>query len=342
MLSVFGFALVGSAPMTVYAASEDGILEVQLANGVDARVFTADYLAERTRIDGARGVLELDNGQYFTLITDINDPLIQNKGDGRFHPLDNDLVVDRLSQIGYPNIDLEVEVYVLPFPRANVLSSSASGRRIYLSPQVLEISTEGAAYIIAHEMGHVFQYRYLPDSSHRRWDEYRKIRGIEDRNKFSESSAHAYRPREIFAEDFRVLFGGSAAFFGGRVENPELESPLAVTGLRQFFLGLTTGVSGEPIIVSFVGYPNPFNPQTELRVRVSDDFVASGEQLTVTVYDVTGALVRELYKGRPSGADVRVGWDGRDRHGRQVASSTYFGVVKAGNSRMTTKLLMIK
>jgi hypothetical protein len=62
----------------------------------------------------------------------------------------------------------------------------------------------------------------------------------------------------------------------------------------------------------------------------------------VRIYDVRGSLVRELYAGQPAGPDLRVPWDGRDGEGRQVASSTYFGVVEAGNARMTTKLLMIK
>ena len=97
-----------------------------------------------------------------------------------------------------------------------------------------------------------------------------------------------------------------------------------------------------PVIVSFSNYPNPFNPQTELRASLSDEFFSTGERVTVRIYDVTGALVRELFGERPDGPEIRVMWDGRDRNGRQVASSTYFGVVDAGNARMTTKLLMIK
>jgi hypothetical protein len=294
-----------------------------------------------TKADG-RGTLDLDNGEYLTLITDIYDPAIPNKGDGQFHPFDEDLVVECLENIEYPGMELDVEVFVLPYPRVNVLSSSASGGRIYLSPQVLEISVEGAAYIVAHEFGHVFQYRYLPDSYHRRWDEYRRIRGIADPVVFSSAGSHAYRPHEIFAEDFRVLFGGPGAYFGGRVENAELPPPETVAGLEGFFLRLTSKPAGLPVIVSFTNYPNPFNPQTELNVRLSEEFLATGDRVSLRIYDVTGALVRELFGDRPNGTEVRVVWDGRDRNGRQVASATYFGVVDAGNARMTTKLLMIK
>jgi hypothetical protein len=126
------------------------------------------------------------------------------------------------------------------------------------------------------------------------------------------------------------------------VENPELTSPIWVAGLEPFFIGLTGAAPEEPFIVSFGGFPNPFNPQTELRVNLSDDFVATGRRMTVRIYDVTGALVRELYDGRPNQIEMRLAWDGRDNRGGQVASATYFGVVQAGESRVTTKLLMLK
>ena len=333
--------LAGTAGVTP-ASAADGIIAVDLANGIRGRVFTPEYLAARTVADDDRGTLTLEGGLYLTLITDINDPLVTNKGDGRFHPFDTDLVIECLDRIAYPGLDVDVDVFILPYPRVDMISSSASGRMIFLSPQVLEVTEEGCAYIVAHELGHVFQYRHLPDPYDGRWDDFRRIRGIEDEIKFSSTARHAYRPREIFAEDFRVLFGGPAAFFGGRVENTELASPVAVAGLEEFFLGLPAAQAILPVIVSFDNYPNPFNPQTELRVRLGDDFLARGEPVTVRVYDVTGALVRDLFAGRPSGPELRVTWDGRDEKGRQVASSTYFGAVEAGSARMTTKLLMIK
>ena len=333
--------LTGTAGLTPVSAA-DGIVSVELANGIRGRVFTPEYLAARTVMSYDRGTLTLESGQYLTLITDINDPLVTNKGDGRFHPFDTDLVIECLDRIAYPDLDVDVDVFILPYPRVDMISSSASGRTVFLSPQVLEVSEEGCAYIVAHELGHVFQNRHLPDPSDGRWDEYRRIRGIEDEIEFSNTGRHAYRPREIFAEDFRVLFGGPAAFFGGRVENPELQSPVTVAGLEEFFLGVPAATAVLPVIVSFDNYPNPFNPQTELRVRLGNDLLARGEPVTVRVYDVTGALVRDLYAGRPSGSEFQVTWDGRDEKGRQVASSTYFGVVEAGSARMTTKLLMIK
>jgi hypothetical protein len=324
------------------ATVDDGVVTARFANGINARVYTAGYLASLTVAHGTRGALSIGEGEQIEVITDVNDPLITNKGDGSFHSLSTSLVLDCLDRIEYPGMNVDVDVFVLPYPRVNVLSSSAVGRRVFLSPNMREVSPEGAAYTIAHEMGHVFQYCHVPVSTNPRWEEYSRIRGILGDPRFSDSSPHAYRPREIFAEDFRVLFGGPLAFFGGRVENPELESPVTVAGLEEFCIGLTRRVPGPSAIASVTSYPNPFNPQTELRVALGSDYQATNAVVTVRIYDVRGALVRELYAGQPVGPDMRVPWDGRDGEGRQVASSTYFGVVEAGNARVTTKLLMIK
>jgi len=339
---VLAAALAVGAPFAWASTDAEGIITIQLANGIDARIFTSDYLAAKVVPASSRGILHLDGSDYLTLITDINDPAITNKGDGRFHPFGTDVVLDCLGEIKYPRMNVEVDVYLLPYPRADVLSSSANGQRVYLSPQVLEMSREGAAYIVSHEMGHVFQYSHFSEELEGRWDDYRQIRGIENETIFSNSAQHAYRPREIFAEDFRVLFGSPAAYFGGRVENPAIAAPETVDGLKAFMLALTTRTAESPVIVSFSNFPNPFNPQTELRVELDPEFSAAAKPVTMRIYDVTGALVRELFAGRPMGPELRVTWDGRDQQGRQVASSTYFGVVEAGSARMTTKLLMIK
>lgn len=339
-LAVVGIALF--AWITPVRATGDTPLAVDLPNGISARIFTSAYLARRTTFSGTRGTIELAGGERFDVITDTRDPAIANKGDGVFHPFDLGEVVVLLGEIDYPSLDLELEVYVLPFPRAALPVTSASGDRLYLSPHVREIASPDAAYLIAHEMGHVFQDRYLPGHARDGWLAFRRIRGIEDREVYSETSSHADRPREIFAEDFRVLFGGPSAHFGGAIENAGLPPPRQVAGLEEFLTGLSTSRPGALDIAAVVNYPNPFNPETVVRVDLDPGFLARGERLTIAIYDVRGALVRDLYGARPKGQSVRVRWDGRDGRGNRVASSVYFAVARAGNARVTRKLLMIK
>ena len=340
VLLVAAVALIGY-PSTSQGA-DDVVLRIDFANGTKATIYPAEYLTSRTTTDGTRGTIDLDNGLYLTVITDINDPLILNKGDGEFHPFSTEQVVELLDDIEYTPMRLGVEVYVLPFPRSNLLVSSTSGRRVFLSPHVREISVETAAYIVAHEMGHVFQDRYLPADAHHRWSEYRELRDIEDEDTYHATAIHANRPAEILAEDFRVLYGGPLAYFDGRIENTDLPGPTMVPSLYAFFARLSLTDPTQPFIVSVTSVPNPFNPSTELQVRLSPEFLDTGDVLNIRIYDVRGALVRELYANHPNALEVRVQWDGRDQRGREVASSVYFGVVHAGEAKVARKLLMIK
>jgi hypothetical protein len=335
--------LVGGPAKDVYAGEQGAVpVDHWLGNGLHVRLFTPDDLLAHTEVLGTRGTIRLAGGGTLTVITDTQDPLITNKGDGHFHPIDERLLIDVLGEIDYPGLRLGIEVYLLPFPRADQLASSAVGDRIYLSPQVGEISRADAAYIVAHEVGHTFQHRYLSDRASRHWTVYRSMRGIDDPGRFGAEKGHAYRPKEIFAEDFRILFGGAAARFEGRVENPEIIPPLLVSGLRDFFVELPHYDPEQPDILAINSVPNPFNPQTDIRLKLTDEFLATGERISVRIYDVRGAMVRKLYDGAPGSTATTVRWDGRNANGVEVASGTYYGVILAGRSKRTVKLLMIK
>jgi hypothetical protein len=313
----------------------------RLANGLDVTLYSSDLLASRLvwRSDGP--VIPLDDGRYLSVITDIDDPSISNKGDRTFHPFSEEMIIEVLESISHPNLDVNVQIYILPYPRRNLLVSSTSGRAVFLSPHVLDIHPAVLAYIVAHEIGHVFHHAYLPDDSPL-WGRYRQIRGITDTWKYSATRTHAYRPAEIFAEDFRVLFGSVEAAFGGRVENPELPSPLVVAGLKEFFAGL----GGTPLAsapkVRATSYPNPFNPDTEIRINIPNEILSARKNVTVRIYDVRGALVTEIYSDVPNGEDLFVHWDGRDQRGNSVASANYFALIEAGRTRTTLKLVLLK
>jgi hypothetical protein len=312
-----------------------------MPNGLSVTVYDADYLASRLTTLSGDPAIRLDDGRYVPVITDINDPSIWNKGDGAFHPFTMDAAESALRELDHPAMQLAIKVYLLPFPRRNILVSSTSGGDVFLSPHVLDIDPTVAAYIVAHEVGHVFHNRYMPDGSSV-WDEYRRLRGIDDPSRFSDTAGHAYRPKEILAEDFRVLFGGEDARLDGRVENVEIALPEAVPGLESFLVRVarTTTAARGPAIAA-TSYPNPFNPDTEIRVTMPTELVDYNAPVAVRIYSVTGALVKDLYSGRASG-DFVVRWDGTDRNGRSVASATYFAAVQVGDARETVRLLLLK
>ncbi len=311
-----------------------------LPNGLSVTIYDANYLAARLTTLAGDPAIRLDDGRYLPVITDISDPSIYNKGDGSFHPFTAEIALASLGALDHPAMNLSLRVYLLPYPRRGVLVSSTSGSDLFLSPHVLDIEPTVAAYIVTHEAGHAFHNRYLPDGSSA-WAEYRRLRNIEDTSRFSETARHAYRPKEIFAEDFRVLFGSEDARMDGRVENVELALPETVGGLESFMVRIAEAPPVRQPAIAATSYPNPFNPATEIRVSLPSELAGRGEPVTVRVYSVTGALVKDLYAGRPAG-DFVVGWDGTDRAGNPVASATYYAAVQAGSVRETVRLVLLK
>ena len=89
-------------------------------------------------------------------------------------------------------------------------------------------------------------------------------------------------------------------------------------------------------------YPNPFNPETWIPYHL-----AHAADVTLTIYDTQGVLVRQLdlgyqqagyYTDRTRAAY----WDGRNRLGESVASGVYFYQLQAGEFSATRKLVILK
>ena len=98
-------------------------------------------------------------------------------------------------------------------------------------------------------------------------------------------------------------------------------------------------------------YPNPFNPETWIPYHL-----ATEADVTLTIYDVRGVVVRTLRLGQqPVGVYESRGraayWDGKNQIGEKVASGLYFytlstestrNSVTAGDFTATRKLLIAK
>jgi len=84
--------------------------------------------------------------------------------------------------------------------------------------------------------------------------------------------------------------------------------------------------------------PNPFNPRTTLRFELDAAAV-----LSLDVYDVAGKRVRVLCAGVPYPAGPgRVPWDGRDDGGHALSSGVYLCELKAGETCLESKLLLLR
>ncbi|MCK6562421.1 T9SS type A sorting domain-containing protein [bacterium] len=84
-------------------------------------------------------------------------------------------------------------------------------------------------------------------------------------------------------------------------------------------------------------HPNPFNPATRIQFHLP-----TAGLVTVQVYDVYGRMVRELSRDWRQAGTHQITWDGRNQHGRAVASGTYFTHVASGEERKVVKMTLMR
>ncbi len=103
--------------------------------------------------------------------------------------------------------------------------------------------------------------------------------------------------------------------------------------------GYPTGAGGPPVarLTDCRGYPNPFNPRTEIRFRLSEP-----GRVVACVYDMAGRRVVTLHEGRLSAGEHRLAWDGCDEAGGVVSSGLYICRIEAGDEPAPVKLVMLK
>ena len=89
-------------------------------------------------------------------------------------------------------------------------------------------------------------------------------------------------------------------------------------------------------------YPNPFNPETWIPYRLSED-----ADVTLTIYDASGDVVRQFNLGHQRAGSYEtkadaVYWDGTNDSGAPVASGIYFYNLSIGNFSKTRKATILK
>jgi len=85
-------------------------------------------------------------------------------------------------------------------------------------------------------------------------------------------------------------------------------------------------------------YPNPFNPSTTVQYTVADD----GTRISMAIYDLRGARVRDLFNGMVDKGSHSVVWDGYSNAGTQCASGVYFVRTHIGQNQFIGKMSLVK
>lgn len=273
----------------------------------------AETLRDFCRTENGQLVFVLPGGARWELVTSTSDPAVANPGDGSFHAYEPAEVEAALAEVDFPMRGIAAEVFILPYPRRASLESAAGPGLILLSPGVRPLSRTHQHSEFVHELGHVIQYAIMPDADEPAWNEYMRLRGL-DQGTHQASSPHADRPHEIWAEDFRALFGGTSATSNGTIENAALAYPTQVAGLDRFMESVAVQAAARI--------------QTNLSAVPLGQGAVSFSRLgsQASALDVFDAQGRRIATVEPSaGADAVVwNWNGTDASGRAIQSSVVF------------------
>ena len=96
------------------------------------------------------------------------------------------------------------------------------------------------------------------------------------------------------------------------------------------------------VTVLLANYPNPFNPETWIPYRL-----AKSTDVTLTIYDIRGALVRRFDLGYQRAGHYMsraraVHWAGRNNSGESVASGVYFYQLHTDDYTSLRRMVILK
>jgi len=84
-------------------------------------------------------------------------------------------------------------------------------------------------------------------------------------------------------------------------------------------------------------YPNPFNSQTKIRFTAP-----ANETVELSVYNMLGEKIVELFRGSTTAGSKVVNWNGKDESGKSLSSGVYFYVLKSDNNFLSRKMILLK
>ncbi len=145
----------------------------------------------------------------------------------------------------------------------------------------------------------------------------------------AEVAAPALHPQAV-----TMLTAAEVKAWLAQAQQMALTTPDYLRGIAVLKQLLATLIPKETVLLP--NYPNPFNPETWIPYRLAHD-----AEVTLTVYDTKGVLVRRLDIGHQAAGyyttrSKAAYWDGRNHAGESVASGMYFYQLWVENSRSET------
>jgi len=87
-----------------------------------------------------------------------------------------------------------------------------------------------------------------------------------------------------------------------------------------------------------VNYPNPFNPATTIPLAVP----VGAKNVDLTIYNILGQPMRQVWTGPLSAGEHELTWDGRDAQGQPVATGVYVYRLQVDEQTRTRKMVKLE
>ena len=84
-------------------------------------------------------------------------------------------------------------------------------------------------------------------------------------------------------------------------------------------------------------FPNPFNPNTSIGYQLQ-----SASPVAVTIYDLMGNVVNDLFSGTEVPGYKSINWDATNNNGDLVSSGIYFYKLQVGESFEIKRMMYLK
>ena len=155
----------------------------------------------------------------------------------------------------------------------------------------------------------------------------------------SSSEQNGFRPNENF----------SLRFYKSNTQTETIDSYIdilegdniftangsAVVSLSQFTSNTDTVIPNTTGINAI--YPNPFNPDTNIRFSLKQ----AGE-IKLEIFNVKGQRIKTLVEGHHNAGIYQVNWNGLDNNNKKVSSGIYFTRLVTSEKQQVKKMVLIK